>query len=266
MTDKLIDDIRYELDNDNINSQELFDEAINKIIPHCPDLGIGIHLNIMEGLALYQGESSLVDENWKFNNSYHSLLYRAYNPKDKEFLQEVEREFRLQIEKVMSKTSVSHIDSHIHIHSIPRIFELVCKLAKEYGIKHVRTQFEKMYIIPDIHKHLTIKYPINLIKVLLLDFFTIFNEALIHKYELKTNDYLIGIIYTSMMDALAISYGAMAINYKDVTVEAIIHPRRYEDGTVDNHFYEFKLTKNKKLKDKLEKLGFEITNYVEKES
>ena len=29
MTDKLIDDIRYELDNGNINSQELFDEAIN---------------------------------------------------------------------------------------------------------------------------------------------------------------------------------------------------------------------------------------------
>ena len=30
MTDKLIDDIRYELDNGNISSQELFDEAVNK--------------------------------------------------------------------------------------------------------------------------------------------------------------------------------------------------------------------------------------------
>ena len=51
--------------------------------------------------------------------------------------------------------------------------------------------------------------------------------------------------------------------YDTVTVEALIHPSRYEDGTVNNHFDEFLLTKNKKLKEKLEKLGFEITNYVE---
>ena len=115
-------------------------------------------------------------------------------------------------------------------------------------------------------KHLNKTYFINLIKVILLDTFTVINEATVHNYGLNTNDYLIGVTYTSMMDALSVAYGVMAINYDKVTVEALIHPCRYEDGTVDSHFYEFLLTKNKKLKEKIESLGFEITNYVEKEA
>ena len=243
-----------------------FDEAVNVILPQCPDLGVGIHLNLIEGKSLCTDVTALTDNEGNFNNSYIQLMLKSYNPKEKDFFPQIEREFRRQIEKVMSKTKVTHIDSHVHTHSIPKIFDIVCRLAKEYGIKQVRTQFEKPYIVPDIHKHLTIKYPINLIKVCLLNFFTIFNEATAHKYELNTNDYLIGVTYTSMMDALTVSYGISAIKYDDITVEALIHPCRYDDGTIDNHFDEYMITKNRKLKEKIETLGFEITNYVEKES
>lgn len=245
---------------------EAFDDAITNIIPQCPGLGIGIHLNVIEGISLCDDLDQLSDIKGNFNNSYIKLLIKTYNPKETDFLNQLEREFRRQIEKIMSKTPVTHIDSHVHIHSIPKIFDMVCRLAQEYGIKQVRTQFEKPYIIPDFNKHFSLKYPINIIKTTLLSFFTVFNEATIHKYNLKTNDYLIGILYTSMMDSLTVSYGIMAIKYDNVTVEALIHPRRYDDGTVDNHFDEFLLTKNKKLKEKIEKLGFEITNYAEKDS
>ena len=176
-------------------------------------------------------------------------------------MEQLEREFRAQIEKVKERVEVTHIDSHVHTHSIPRIFELVCRLAKEYGIKQIRTQYEKPYIIPDVFKHLTIKYPINLIKVILLNTFTLINETNVKKFGLNTNDYLIGVSYTSMMNSLAISYGLMAIKYDRVVAEALIHPCRYEDGTIDNHFVEFQITKNQKLKDKIENIGFEITNY-----
>jgi len=243
---------------------EAFEEAINSIIPNCPDLGVGIHLNVIEGKSLCSDIDSLVDSEGVFNNSYVQLLIKAYNPKEIDFLPQLEREFRRQIEKVMSKTRVTHIDSHVHVHSIPKIFDMVCRLAKEYEIPQVRTQFEKPYIIPDLKKHLKLKYPINLVKLALLDVFTMFNEAKIHEYGLKTNDFLVGVTYTSMMDSLTVAYGAMAVKYDNATVEALIHPRRYDDGTVDNHFDEFLLTKNKKLKEKIEKLGYEITNYVEK--
>ena len=244
---------------------EDFDEAIS-MISQCPDLGIGVHLNLTVGKSICTDLESLTDKDMKFNNSYFQILLKSYNSKDTEFLDEVEREFRRQIEKVLSKTKVTHIDSHQHIHSIPKIFEIVCRLAKEYGIAQVRTHFEKFYIVPDVHKHLQFKYFINLLRVALFNLFTLFNEAIIHKYELKTNDYVIGLIYNEMVEALTVAYGVIFANHKNVNLEAIIHPCRYEDGTVNHRFDEYLLTKNKKLKEKIEKLGFEITNYAQKDT
>lgn len=241
-----------------------FDEALESVIPSCKDLGIGIHLNIMEGKSLCTDLEVLTDKEGNFKNNYLQLLIKAYNPKEKEFFNELEREFRRQIEKIMSKTKVTHIDSHFHIHSIPPIFDLVCRLAKEYGIKYVRTHFEKFYIVPEIERHFRLKFWQNLLRTMLLGIFTVFNEATIYKYELKTNDYLVGLLYDTMTDSLAVSYAMNVVKYKNITVEAFIHPSRYEEGLVDNRFDEFLLTKNKKLLKKIEKLGFEITNYVEK--
>ena len=244
---------------------EAFEEAWKKVIPACPDLGVGIHLNVIEGKSLCLGLDRLTDEEGNFNNSYVQLLLKSLNKKDAVFMEQLEKEFRAQIEEVMKHTKVTHIDSHVHVHSIPPIFELVCRLAKEYGIKQIRSQYEKPYMVPDVFKHLNMKYPVNLIKVMLLNFFTLINESKVQKYELNTNDYLIGVAYTSMMNSLTVSYGLMAIKYDKVTVEALIHPCRYEDGTIDNHFAEFQITKNLKLKDKIEKLGYEITNYAQKD-
>ena len=242
---------------------EAFEEACEAVIPACPDLGVGVHLNVIEGKALCQDLDKLTDGDGNFNNSFGMLLLKSLNTKDNTFMEQLEKEFRAQIEKVLAHTGVSHIDSHVHVHSIPRIFELVAKLAKEYEIKQIRTQYEKPYIIPDVFRHLTVKYPVNLIKVALLNFFTLINENTVQKYGLHTNEYLLGVTYTSMMNSLAISYGLMAIRYDKVITEALIHPCRYKDGTVDNHFTEFQITKNMKLKEKIEKLGYEITNYRE---
>lgn len=243
-----------------------FEDAINNVIPQCEGLGVGIHLNITEGFSLCRDLTTLTDSDCKFNNSYLKLLIKSYNPKEKEFLNDVEREFRRQIESVISKTKVTHIDSHQHVHSIPKIFEIVARLAKEYGIKNVRTHFEKVYLVPDIFKILNYKYILNVFRVLFFDLMTLINEATIHRYELKTNDYLVGLVYDMMIDSLTIAYGVLFANHKRTTIEAIIHPCRYEDGTVNHRFTEYLLTKNKKLKSKIEKLGFEITNYAEKDS
>lgn len=240
---------------------EAFEDACQNVIPVCPNLGIGIHLNIIEGKSLCSDLNQLTDSDGNFINSYGQLLLKSIYSDD--FLKQVEKEFRAQIEKVLAETEVTHIDSHVHTHSIPRIFEIVCRLAKEYGIKQIRTQYEKPYIIPDVFKHLNLKYPVNLIKVALLNTFTLINENKVKEYGLNTNDYLLGVSYTSMMTSLAISYGLMAIKYDNIIAEALIHPCRYEDGTVDNHFEEFQITKNLKLKEKIEKLGYEITNYGE---
>lgn len=242
---------------------EEFAAAVNEIIPECPNLGVGVHLNIIEGKSVQNAAktSMITDLNGYFNCSYLKLMYLANQP---QFLENVEKEFREQIEKVLKFTKIDHLDSHVHVHGIPQIFEITCKLAKEYGIKQVRTQFEHFYLVPDIKKHLNLKYPPNILKVLLLNHFTFHNnKKLIKEYGLQTNDYIIGVGYTGMMDENTILSGVSAVD-KNVVVEALIHPCHYTDvkqNKNNQHYKEFLITQNKDLKYKIERLGFEITNY-----
>ena len=244
---------------------EAFDEVVETVLPKCPDLGVGIHLNITDGKALCSDIDLLTDANMKFCHSYFRLFINTYNPQKKDFLPQVEREFRRQIEKVLSKTKVTHIDSHNHIHSIPPIFDMVCRLAKEYGIPYVRTHFEKFYFIPEFSRYLNTTCFVNFSRKFLLNFLTLFNQNTVSKYGLKTNDYLIGTGFASVMDSIVISYGIKSVKENNATVEAFIHPCRYDEGTIDNYFDEYMIAKNKKLADIISGSRYDITNYKEQE-
>ena len=238
-----------------------FEAAVNEIIPECPNLGIGVHLNIIEGQSLqdFTQAKSLTNPSSNFNNNYIKLIYLSENDW---FLEQVEREFRLQIEKVLNFTPLTHLDSHVHTHAIPKIFDLVCKLAEEYGISQVRTQFEEPYIVPNFKKHLNIKYPPNILKVLLLNYFTLKNKIKIENHDLNTNDFLIGVGYTGMMDEETIYQGLCAIEEEKAIVECLIHPCNFDGATLkDSNYKEFMITQNMDLKDKIQRLGFEICNY-----
>ena len=235
---------------------EAFSNAVHDIIPDCPKLGIAAHLNIMEGKSLTKC-TLLTDNSSYFNRGYGYLLL---NRKNKKLLEQIEDEFRAQIEKIIQETEIDHLDSHVHTHAIPEIFEITCKLAKGYGIPFVRTQYEQPYVIPRLTKHLNIKYPINLIKIGLLQYFTNINKKTVKQYELKTNDYILGVGYTGMMDSAAIEYGLSALN-QDCIAEALIHPCKYHDSTKNTHTTEFNITQDINLKTAISRLGFDITNY-----
>jgi hypothetical protein len=203
-----------------------FDAAVHEILPECPGLGVGVHLNVVEGPTL-----------------------TGFTPRG--FLQmfsadtnAVEKEFRAQIEKVLKHTAVDHLDSHVHVHAIPAIFKITAKLAREYEIPFVRTQFEELYFVPGRVS------PINLIKVALLNYLTMRNRRALD--GLRTNDYVIGVGYTGMMDEKTVEYGLRAIE-GDCIVEGIIHPR---EGNA-----EFRLTQSKELEHRIKQMGFEFTNY-----
>jgi predicted glycoside hydrolase/deacetylase ChbG (UPF0249 family) len=55
----------------------------------------------------------------------------------------VERELRAQIERVLNAgLRPSHLNGHQHLHLLPRVFGVVLKLARDYGIGYVRTVSE----------------------------------------------------------------------------------------------------------------------------
>ena len=234
-----------------------FNAAVNEIIPECPNLSIGVHLNIIEGRSLTKA-SMLTNKNGKFNNGYLGLMIKSL---DKNFLNQVEFEFRTQIETIMNYTKVDHIDSHVHTHAIPNIFKLTAKLAKEYNIPNIRTQYEEMYFVPSLKKHLNFKYPPNILKIILLNSFTQINKEVAKEYGLKTNDYLIGVGYTGLMDDMTIEYGLKTLEDEEGITEALIHPCHYATRNNNQHYTEFLITQNKELKNRILGMGFDITGY-----
>lgn len=233
-----------------------FNAAVNEIIPECPNLGTGVHLNISDGRSLTKAPL-LTNKRGKFNNNFLQILLKSNN---QEFLKQVEFEFKTQIETVMNYTKPDHIASNMHIHAIPAIFEITAKLAKEYNIPFVRTQYEEMYFVPSVKKYLNFKYPLNILKMILLNNFSQTNKKTVEKYGLKTNDYLIGIEYKGLMDNSTVEYGLQAIENDGIT-EVLINPCDYAVSTRNRNYAEFLITQNKSLKDRISRLGYEITNY-----
>ena len=243
-----------------MSNMPFFLDAIHRVVQTSPMLGVGIHLNLIEGKALNQNLKTLCDDNGNFNNGYLSLLLKSNN---KTFLKEVEIEFSSQIELAQKYIQLTHLDSHVHIHSIPNIFKIAAKLAGKYNIKQIRTQAEIPYFIPREKKYKN--YLVNLLKVIILNYFTLKNKPVVKKYNLNTNDYLIGVGYTGMMSSSTILEGLRKIK-NDSIVEALIHPAIYYDNTIDSHTKEFEITKDQMLKDLIENMGYSIDNYIEKQN
>ena len=234
-------------------NMEGYNEAVS-LISDLKNVKFGIHLNLIEGKSVTEA-NFLVDSKNNFNLSYIDILKKS---NDIDFLNSVEFEFRAQIERILSDFEINHINSHVHIHSIPNIFKIVCKLAEEYKIPYIRTQFEKPYIVKNLKKNLNLKYPINLIKRGLLNYFTLQNKKFLPKNFL-TNDYLLGVTYTGFMDKNAVLEGLKAI--EEGVVELIIHPAYYENEILKPYNYnEFKITEDDNILDEIKKLGFKLSD------
>ena len=237
---------------------EGFDAAVNEILPECRNLSVGVHLNLIEGKALTRCKF-ITDKDGNFDKSY---LYFMLNSGKKEVLEEIEREFRAQIEKIQSCTTPDHIDSHCHTHAISPIFKLVCRLATEYKIPYVRTQYEEFYIVPNVPYVFNPKFMINILKIILLNFYTVKNRKTLKNYNLKTNDYIIGVGYTGMMDKKTLEYGLKTVaDEENKIVEALIHPCSYLRAKNDSHSTEFELATDKVLENTIFRMGFEISNH-----
>jgi len=219
-----------------------FDDAVQKL--SCVQgIGLAVHLNIVEGKALIPN-SSLCDGDGNFNLSFGQIMIKSLSPK---FLKDVENEFRAQIEKVLKSAKPDNLDSHVHVHAIPPIFNIVCKLAKEYNIPCVRTQYEHLYNTPGHPENFSKKHYINFIKVFLLNFLTRINRVLVKTYKLKTNDCVIGVGYTAMMNEQTIDFGLKKQERKKCLLEVICHPDKNTDRA--SNFNEYNAVLSRKLKN-----------------
>jgi predicted glycoside hydrolase/deacetylase ChbG (UPF0249 family) len=107
-----------------------------------PRLSVGIHLALVEERPLAANVESLVGASGILHGSYYEFIPRYFARRIR--LDEVEREFRAQIEAVLAAgIKIEHANGHQHLHLLPRIFTLVQRLAEEYRIPYVRIVDER---------------------------------------------------------------------------------------------------------------------------
>lgn len=113
---------------------EAVDEAI-RISKRNPGLGIGLHLTLIE-------EKSLTHSNFL---APRGILPSNHNQLAKDILlgkvpiEEVLAEVDAQLSFIKKKVkNLTHLDSHRHMHMLPKIWSAVTKLAKKYEINKIR--------------------------------------------------------------------------------------------------------------------------------
>ena len=104
-----------------------FDDAVARL-RDVPSLEAGVHLALVE-------ERSLTGLRMPKKYTAFVPLYvlRAIP------IAAIERELRAQIERVLaSGLRVTHLNGHQHLHLLPRVFAVVARLAREFGVGYVR--------------------------------------------------------------------------------------------------------------------------------
>lgn len=112
------------------------DEA-SKMTPLFPECSFGVHLNLTSFTPITSSNQlqALLDDDGMFSG-LRNLLSTALTD---ELLGAIFEELSAQIQKIISYgINISHFDSHEHIHTIPRMFPVIKKLQKKYGVRKVR--------------------------------------------------------------------------------------------------------------------------------
>jgi predicted glycoside hydrolase/deacetylase ChbG (UPF0249 family) len=104
-----------------------FEDAVARL-REVPSLEMGVHLTLVEERPL-----TALRFPAKYTSFVPLYLARVIS------VAAIERELRAQIERVVaSGLRVTHLNGHQHLHLLPRIFRVVCRLAREYAIPYVR--------------------------------------------------------------------------------------------------------------------------------
>jgi chitin disaccharide deacetylase len=119
-----------------------FEDAVEQAKEN-PTLGVGVHLVLVGEASVEPAGAipSLADSEGRLPTTLgaltRKLLAGAVRGED------IARELRAQIDKVTrSGIEPTHVDSHKHTHSHPRVMEQVARVAQEFGIRRVRRPFE----------------------------------------------------------------------------------------------------------------------------
>lgn len=196
-------------------------------------VGLGLHLNLTDGVT---STKALADPQGKYRYTFFVYLLLLLLP-TKKLLASIEIDLERQIKVAQgSGLKIDHVDSEKHVHMIPGIFNIVCKLCKKFKIPSIRVVHEPYYLVGSISDDILPFINLNIIKFLLLNTLAKLNIKRLSASGLKTTDAFYGILHTNNMNSRAIK-AAIENAKKNTfnTVEISAHPAIHNDPR-DNIF------------------------------
>jgi len=165
---------------------EAFEHAV-ALARSTPTLDVGIHLTLIEESPLLHPAKipTLLESNGRFYR--HAFRFGRKYFAGKINLNEVKEELETQIQKVLAAgLTLSHLDSHQHVHMLPGVLKIVLALSRKYGIPAIRlpreaVTFGKIIRVPFM----------RILQALALNFFC---QMAINRIERRT-DCFAGFLY-----------------------------------------------------------------------
>jgi predicted glycoside hydrolase/deacetylase ChbG (UPF0249 family) len=114
-------------------------ERLVQLLRKHPELSVGCHLNPIVGRPVLAPDKvpTLLDENGEF--FYKTFTRRFMRGSIR--LVELRAEMLAQVEKVRELAGIafSHIDFHMGLHRLPRLYELFLEVVRQSGVGRIRT-------------------------------------------------------------------------------------------------------------------------------
>lgn len=246
---------------------DAFEDAVSLALAN-PGLGVGCHLAVVGGRPVASPSEipSLVDKRGALPATLTKLVVkiaRGFAP-----AAEIASEFRAQVSRVVSSgIKITHLDSHKHSATHPRVMEALAQVATEFGIKCVRYPFEsvfagrrdsqpkwgyvKQFALSAAIAPAAIEY-----------------TRIAREYGLRTPDRFIGVKLTGLLDSAAIR--RIMESLKEGTTELMCHPGIYDDDLAkahtrlrDERARELEAVSDPSLRELAQKLGVELISYRE---
>ena len=209
-----------------VASGEAFEEAVTLIHQH-PNLDVGVHLTLIEEKSVLPPVEipSLVNNAGYFRKSAkHFTSDYLFN---RIMLDDVRRELRAQIQKIHREhILLSHVDSHQHIHIIPKILSITMELTHEFQIKAIRAPFEQIRWSNFLHIN---KWP-RLIQQLGLNFFA---RHVRHRIKGRSPDYFFGFFYGGCLNTSRLA--RMISRLPNGVSEIMCHPGLHNGRSMEKY-------------------------------
>jgi chitin disaccharide deacetylase len=121
-----------------------FDHAI-ELARAIPSLGVGCHLVLVGGQSVAPPKEipSLARPDGRLPDSLPLFAARVSSGRIRQA--DIERELRAQVDKIRSAgISPTHFDTHKHTHIVPRVLEVIGRIAQDVGVTAIRKPFERL--------------------------------------------------------------------------------------------------------------------------